>query len=90
MIELRFPEGAKLVSTVAGRKCRASEAVVVRCVSTGHEDETEFRLMHDRSFIYRVGETVKPVEPFDDSVTVECTSGIHFFTTQEEAEAYSY
>ena len=90
VIELWFPEGTKLVSTVIGRKCRASEAMVVRCVSTGHQGETEFWSSYSERFIYRVGETVRPVEPFDDSITVECTSGIHFFTTQEEAEAYSY
>jgi hypothetical protein len=88
VIELRFPEGAKLVSTVLGRKCRASEATVVRCLTPDFETETEFRSLHDEDFTYRVGETVKPSNPFDDSITEECTSGIHFFTTREEAEKY--
>ena len=90
VIELRFPEGSELVSTVIGRKCRASEAVVVRCVSTGHKEETEFRSMHDRSFVYRIGETAWPDGRFNDSIAVECTSGIHFFTTQGEAEDYQF
>ena len=90
VIELWFPEGTKLVSTVIGRKCRASEAVVVRCVSTGHKEETEFPSMHDRSFVYRIGETAWPDGRFNDSIAVECTSGIHFFTTQGEAEDYQF
>jgi hypothetical protein len=90
VIELRFPDRSKLVSTVLGRKCRASEAVVGRCMTPGHEGEVEFWSLYADSFIYRTGETVKPVEPFDDSITVECTSGIHFFTTREEAEAYRW
>jgi hypothetical protein len=88
VIELRFPEGAKLVSTVIGRKCRASEAIAVRCLSPGYEDATQFWSMYDDLFPYKVGETVRPTEPFDDSIAVECTSGIHFFTTREEAERY--
>lgn len=90
VIELRFPEGAQLVSTAIGRKCRASEAVVVCCVTPGREYMTEFRSFHDRDFFYRVGETVRPTERFDNSPLVECTSGIHFFATREEAEEYDY
>lgn len=90
VIELRFPEGAQLVSTFSGRKCRASEAVVVRCVTPWREHMTEFRSMHSGRIVYRVGETVRPVKPLDDSPFNECTSGIHFFTTKEEAENYVY
>lgn len=90
VVELRFPEGAKLVTTFAGRKCRASEAVVVRCVTPGCEHMTEFRSMYSARFDYRVGETVRPIKPLDDSPFIECTSGIHFFITREEAERYVY
>jgi hypothetical protein len=73
---------------VLGRKCRASEATVVRCSTPDSETETEFRSLHDEDFTYRVGETAVPTEPFDDSIAVECTSGIHFFTTRKEADQY--
>jgi len=36
---------------------------------------------------YKVGETVKP-DSFDDNPFVECTHGIHFFITRQEAEDY--
>ncbi len=90
VIELRFPKGTKLTSTIFGRKCRASRALVTQCVTPGHENETEFRSLYDNSFVYRVGETAKPTKRFDNSSTIECTSGIHFFVTEEEAENYDY
>ena len=90
VIELRFPKGTKLTSTIFGRKCRASRALVAQCVTPGHENETEFRSLYDNSFVYRVGETAKPTKRFNNSSTIECTSGIHFFVTEEEAENYDY
>jgi hypothetical protein len=44
--------------------------------------------MHNYSFEYKIGETVRPTEPFCEDRWNECTSGIHFFLTQAEAEAY--
>jgi hypothetical protein len=44
---------------------------------------------HDAGFTYEVGAIVRPVKPFDDNWQEECTSGIHFFITREEAEAYN-
>ena len=55
--------------------------------STGPVQEA--RSLHDPSFIYRVGETVKP-DRYDDDVRVECTSGIHFFITKPEAESFNW
>ena len=40
----------------------------------------------DPKFLYRVGETVVPREPFDDNMWNECASGIHFYITRLEAE----
>ena len=48
----------------------------------------EGRSKHDYTFVYRVGETVEPREPFDPNRWNECASGIHFFITREEAEAH--
>lgn len=42
----------------------------------------------DRSFIYRVGETVS-VDDFDNNRWNECAPGIHFFVTRDEAVKYS-
>ena len=41
-----------------------------------------------RAFKYVVGETVTPEYDFDDNVHYDCSSGIHFFETIEEAVKY--
>ncbi len=43
--------------------------------------------MHDPNFIYRVGESVE-VEGYNPDIRVECTTGIHFFMTLDEAVEY--
>ena len=72
-----------------GRKCRASEALVLEIYQDGQPAEGEFVAHYDSAFTYSKGKTVKPTVPFDDDFTNECGSGIHFFITREEAEAYS-
>ena len=42
---------------------------------------------HDRDFIYRVGEFVE-VDNFDEDRWNECSTGIHFFITRQEAVEY--
>jgi len=38
-------------------------------------------------FIYEVGKTVR-VDNFDENPTEECSTGIHFFITRQEAVDY--
>jgi len=40
-----------------------------------------------RGLEYRVGELVYP-DSYDPDIRVECTHGIHFFLTREEAESW--
>ena len=77
--KLLIPENAKR-SNATGRKCRAEYAIVL---------EGEGVSTYDSKFIYEVGKTVKPTEPFCEDRWQECASGIHFFLTREEANAYS-
>jgi len=82
--ELRIPREARR-SNATGRKCRAEYAVVVSLpegCEVGHS-------LHDETFEYRVGETVRPREPWCEDRWQECASGIHFYITREEAEAHS-
>ena len=76
--QLLIPKEAKR-SNATGRKCRAEYAVVL---------EGEGVSKHDNSFKYRVGETVRPRELFSENRWEDCSSGIHFFITREEAERY--
>ena len=78
---LKIPSHA-LRSNGTGRKCRASEAIVLEC-------HTGARSLHDPTFEYCVGATVKPSNgAFDTNRWNECATGIHFFLTRAEAEAY--
>lgn len=78
--KLRIPPEAKRTTTPMGRKCRAEWVEVLEAPEDG-------RGMHDSSVVYRASEIVRP-DKYDDDIRVECTHGIHFFLTKEEAEAY--
>lgn len=90
ILKLRI-EGPRTNSLV-GRKCRTSKAFVVGIVghngvvdkSTKH---TTLWSIHDETFAYRVGKYVE-VKNYNPDFRVECTSGIHFFTTLKEAREY--
>lgn len=82
IVKLQIPARAKR-SHAFGRKCRAEYAKVMQIYGA-----TEAVSSHDSNFVYRKGETVKPIEPFDPDWTDECSSGIHFFITRLEAEKY--
>ena len=81
IVKLRIPEDAHR-SNASGRKCRAewAEVLEVDGAPVGLSD-------HDRSFRYVAGETVRP-DKWDENRWEECSSGIHFFITRAEAEAY--
>ena len=81
IVTLRIDAHTPRTATLIGRKCRAAAAFVL-AVSSG----TEAAGMHDGT-IYRVNETVI-ADGYDDNPCIECTHGIHFFLTREEAEAY--
>ena len=88
IVELLIPTDAKR-SSATSRKCRASKAVVVS-ITTLNGDPYELDHVysyHDRSFIYRVGETVE-VKDFDENRWNECSTGIHHFITRAEAVKY--
>ena len=70
-----------------GRKCRASFAVVKAIYDGGKEVERAFS-MYDHNFEYEVGKTVTPKLPFHEDWSEECSSGIHFYISREEAEAH--
>ena len=84
--KLRIPERAKRCHAFE-RKCRASEALV-EVLFSGENEVFEGFSKRDDSFRYAKGETVCPREPFCEDWQNECASGIHFFITREEAEAY--
>lgn len=53
----------------------------------GKEKFTEVESNYNSNFIYKVGEIVK-VDDFCENRWEECTTGIHFFITKQEAINY--
>lgn len=89
ILELVIPADARRTASLVGRKCRADSARVVSAVSLkGLRPNTiMFFSIYKRSFVYTVGEVV--TEPlYDDDIRTDCSHGIHFFATREEAVAY--
>ena len=84
--KLQIPEDAKR-SHAFGRKCRASEVLVLEIWDKEKQVNYGFST-HETTFKYEVGKTVTPREPFSDDWQNECASGIHFFITRIEAENY--
>ena len=84
---LTIPADARRVSPLTGRKCRAEYAVVEAITASDGSDRTTGESLHEGSFTYTVGQTVRP-DAFDDDIRVECSNGIHFFITQAEAKEY--
>lgn len=89
-VKLRIPAKAKRSSS-SGRKCRCSEAKVLGFYDfDGNRlpDDLDARSMHDWTFKYVVGSTVKPDNGFEENRFIECAPGIHFFMNLQEAVNY--
>ena len=86
IIKLLIPEDARR-SGATTRKCRASKAKVLEIVDKNGKNVSSIVSDWDSTFIYEVGKTVD-VEDFDEDRWNECSTGIHFFITREEAEQW--
>ena len=89
VVELIIPSQAKRTSSLIGRKCRCEYAYVKRILGINGEPSglTEVTGNHDCRTIYEIGKKVTP-DKYDDDIRVECSHGIHFFITFEEAATY--
>ena len=75
-------------SNATTRKCRCSKAKVLNITNIENTEEfNEVVSDFDKSFIYKVGEIIE-VKNFDDDRWNECSTGIHFFITRDEAIIY--
>ena len=79
--KLMIPKEAKRTNSIIGRKCRAEYVDVLEIFGESSVDKRTGKT------IYETGKRVHP-DGYDDSLIIECTNGIHFFITREEAEAY--
>jgi hypothetical protein len=82
VIKLLIPETAKRTNSLVGRKCRASQVIVLGGEGVGGTGT------HYQGFVYDEGAELF-CEDYDDDIRVECTKGIHFFMTIDEAKEWS-
>ena len=88
IVKLLITEDAKR-SSATTRKCRCDKAKVISITSLdGKENFTTAYSYYDRIFQYTVGQTVI-IDDFDEDRWNECSTGIHFFITREEAIDYT-
>ena len=88
IVKLEITEDA-LRCSATGRKCRCSKAKVLSITNLdGTESNIEFvSSKRDPYFIHKVGKIVE-VKDFDTNRWNECSTGIHFFITRQEAVDY--
>lgn len=87
IVKLLIPEDARRLSA-AGRKCRCDKAEVLEIQNLdGTNAGTTAYSTHNSNFVYVVGQTVTP-DSFCEDRWQECSNGIHFFITREEAVHY--
>jgi hypothetical protein len=81
VITIEIPKDAKRTNSLVGRKCRASKITVLGGEGIGGTGP------NFPSYIYEKGRTIEVLD-FDDDIRVECTKGIHFFMTEQEAKEW--
>ena len=87
IVKLLITEDAKR-SSATTRKCRCSKAKVLSITSIdGKKKFKKVTSDNDSNFVYKVGKIVK-VKDFDENRWNECSTGIHFFITRDEAVMY--
>ena len=88
IVKLLITEDA-LRSSATTRKCRASKAKVldIQDLDGNSLGACSAYSYYDEDFVYKVGEVVE-VDDFDPDRWKECSAGIHFFITRQEAVDY--
>ena len=82
---LYIPAGSKRTSSLVSRKCRAEYAKVVDIWNREGKKIKYCENWHESYHqTYTVGKVVK-ADKYNDDIRLECTGGIHFFLTKQEA-----
>jgi len=88
IVKLEIPSDAKR-SSATSRKCRCSKAKTLSITNLDGSDSNILAIASnfDPNFIYKIGEVVE-VKDFDENRWRECSNGIHYFITRNEAVSY--
>jgi len=81
LVKMSVPTKAKRTACLINRKCRAEYVKVLKVFN----DEGKVIVKYDFGITeYENGKLVYP-DSYDDDIRVDCSHGIHFFLTKEEA-----
>ena len=87
IVELLILEDSKR-SSATSVKCRCDKAKVLHIINIETDSYIEeVRSDYDENFVYRVGEIVS-VNDYDNDRWNECSTGIHFFVSKQDAINY--
>ena len=90
LVKLQIPCLSKRTGCLKNNKCRAEYAKVLSIHSlNGKRLATQLAHGLYNGFAYEVGKTVRP-DTYNGDIRLDCTNGIHFFMTQDEAQAFNY
>lgn len=89
IVTLEIPIGA-IVYSINNNKCRTNRAKAISIVMQDDTSVSYAQSYYDISFFYKVGKEIDISETFNLMYNVECSTGIHFFRTREEAENYKF
>ena len=84
IVHLLIPSWARRTACLVSRKCRANAAVVLAIEG---DNPIQSRPWTGLKTDYEIGKTVYP-DNYDPDPRVDCTHGIHFFLTREEAKQW--
>jgi len=92
IIKLQITENAKRSSSTT-RKCRCSEVLVLDIQNIDGTSTNLTEYLHRDQYtkdgtLYKIGEITRPSLEFDENRWNECSTGIHFFITRDEAVKY--
>ena len=88
IVKLRVPAEARR-SSATTRKCRCEYAEVLELQNIDGTPYNDDKVVGNNyvETIYKVGEIVRP-DSWDENRWNECSHGIHFFITRDEAVRY--
>ena len=85
LVKIEIPSEAKRHNYLGGRKCRAEFVKVLDIRNSKGHKVKKCHGKHDLKTIYEIGKIVRP-DSYDPDPLTECSNGIHFFLTKQEAK----
>jgi len=87
IVKLLIPSGVKRTCSLVGRKCRAENAFVLEIQHVDRTSADIRSIQSERGGIYTIDSITKS-DSYNDDIRIECSNGIHFFITRQEAVEY--